>query len=125
MHGIFEDDGWRDGLLFVSYVEDDFPAQCGAVILSGFWFNCDEGRPTTPMVGEAGVKFAQDLIAINQRLGRATWAPLTGAKFVASAVVGSALWAFLDNEYWTVGTIRRNRNSGRQIAIFELDIKER
>lgn len=139
MNGIFSDTDWRGGKIM--YIEgdtvvdacnysysrnnarekdwtigfgiDDFPGQCGAVILHDFTV---ENRLTKNSLYELGIAFAKDVKKMN-------WE--SGAKLVASAVVGSDLYHLLNNEYWQRGTARRNSNSSNDIVIFELDLRSR
>lgn len=96
----------------INFLYDGMPSQCGVGIMHDFSFH-NIGDNTAH---ELGVQFAEDLKEINCE---------AGAKLLASAVIGSKLYHFLNNEYWEVGTTRGNKNSGNRIAIFEYDFRSK
>lgn len=91
------------------FTVDDMYGQCGASVLHRFTFQKVPIKEETYSDGEA---FAKDIRELE-------WS--AGAKLLASAVLNSPLYNFLNNEYWQKGTARVNANSGNTIVIFELD----
>lgn len=95
----------------IEFAVDDLAGQCGASVLFDFYF---PDNFTDESAHSMGVDFAVDA-------KEASWG--AGAKLLASAVVGSTLYHFLNNEHWQKGTSRRNDKTGNNIVIFELDLR--